>query len=175
MNSLIWNAERYHDPTAGAALQKIERDRMMEIKAGDVIKVNKTADRFYVVIGVTGAVYTCVLLWEAPNDHCVPVVCRGEMYANPEKIEWVNSYRQDVEFVRTLSETERAELRKAVNDVVGEFLERDDSAEEINRDALDLADEQAQELIRANARADIYKELYESLLRNYINPCMASA
>ena len=43
------NAERYYDPTAGAALTKIEREKRMDWKPGDIVTASRdTAEKKFI-------------------------------------------------------------------------------------------------------------------------------
>ena len=192
MSGFIRNAEQYYDPTAGAALKEWERSRKMQIKPGDVVRFTKQGatltDIPFAVLGVTGAVCTGVRLYDTRVPGSVPIVCGAQLYAQPDKLEWFNSLRADVEYARTMSETEYSTLRAAVADTLGlskpapvvvrmeetppetvdDIVPEDDEdgaeVAEINAEAIKRAEELAQEVIKERTRADIFEGLYHDLL-----------
>lgn len=181
-NDFIRNSEGYYDPTAGTAMMNVQREKNMDIKAGDVIKISRVGvydDRAFAVLAVTGQIFTMIRLQDSAYPKSVPVLCGSQMYAQPEKLEWTNGTRSDISYVRTMTEQEQTDVREAVLNLLDLYLydrepvvtvrtDGTGEAESINADALRLAEETAQELIREKARADTYKEMYEALLRQCV-------
>ncbi len=184
MNGFIRNAEKYYDPTAGAALSSVERWEKMNIKPGDVIRITKpgtaTVDASFAVMGVNGNIYTGVRLYDTEVNGSVPVICGAQLYAQCEKLEWFNAFKVDVSFARTMGEKEYNMMREAVSKAlcldepvpVYEMVQTETEgpgnpeyhAESINAEALQIAEDMTKDLIRARAEADIYRGLYEDLL-----------
>lgn len=187
------NAEQYYDPTAGAALKEWERSRKMQIKPGDVVRFSKVGvmaqDVPFAVLGVAGTVITGLRLYDTDRGGSVPIVCVGQLYAHPYQIEWFNKLKADVDYVRTMTESEYSALRAAVADVLGlskpapvvvrmeetppetvdDIAPEDDEdggteVAEINAEAIKRAEELAQEVIKERTRADIFEGLYHDLL-----------
>ena len=188
------NAEQYYDPTAGAALQEWERSRKMEIKPGDVLRVVKQGTTFpqevpFAVLGGAGAVVTGLRLYDTDKGGSVPIVCGVQLYAHPYQLEWFNSRKAEVSYVRTMTESEYSAMREAVADVLGlskpapvvvrmeetppetvdDIATEDDEdggteVAEINAEAIKRAEELAQECIKERTRADIFEGLYHDLL-----------
>lgn len=159
------NAERYYDPTAGAALVNVEKGERMDWKVGDVVTATRqgsTVENRFIILANDGYTFTgCVLLpKELPN--CVPVMCGTRMYANPYKINYISFSSNDITLVRVATYEELTAVQNSVRVAFG--FECDQADKDEDSDLADLAEAQAKELIEANARADIYKELYENLL-----------
>lgn len=186
------NSEGYYDPTAGAAIKAVEREKAMMVKANDIILITRNGKtRKLAVLAVTGAVATGCALYDSEMLGSVRIICGGEMFAHPEKVEFCFLNSVDIDFMRTMSDEEASALRREVARVIGVsqetgtaelmLIKGDELAEaETGTDsaalseALDLADEQAKELIRVKAQADTYKELYETLLSQIIQRGAAS-
>lgn len=165
MNSFE-NAERYPDPTAGKAIENVEREKKMEIKPGDVITFtrnmpNGSADVPFAVVAVNGTILTGVKLYDTELAQSVRILCRGEMFAQPEKLEWINYMRVDVYYVRTMSAEEFNALREGISNALSVSIPVDE--------VIDTAAEQAAELIKARAKAEVYEHLYTNLLEKYVN------
>ena len=194
MSVLYRNNEQYYDPTAGAALKEWERSRKMQIIAGDVVRFVRQGTTFpqevpLAVLGVVGAVITGLRLYDTDRGGSVPIVCGKQLYAYPYQIEWFNILKADVDYVRTMTESEYSALREAVADVLGfdkpapvvvrmeetppetvdDITTEDDEdggteVAEINAEAIKRAEELAQEVIKERTRADIFEGLYHDLL-----------
>lgn len=188
------NAEQYYDPTAGAALNEWERSRKMQIKPGDVVRFVRQGTTFqhevpFAVLAVSGTMVTGLRLYDTDWGGSVPIVCGGQLYAHPYQIEWFNKLKADVDYVRTMTESEYSALREAVADVLGldkpvpvvvrteethpetvdDIAPEDDEdsgteVAEINAEAIKRAEELAQEVIKERTRADIFEGLYHDLL-----------
>lgn len=180
MRDFFYNGERYHDPTAGVAMSAAEKERKMDVKAGEVITFTRANSAFedvpFAILGVTGPVLTGVRLFDTPVGDAVEIICRGKMYAQPEKLEWVNCLRADICFVRTMKAEEYAAIREAVARSLSldtpaqvEYVEpEDEDADDIHVEAIRIAEETAHAVIRERARAEVYKEMYETLLQKVI-------
>lgn len=106
----------------------------------------------------------CVLLAKEMAN-CVPVMCNVEMYANPYRLEHISFGTNDIKLIRVATDEELMAVKEAVRTALGfEYYHEEQEEEEEDSELADLAEAQAKELIEANARADIYKELYENLL-----------
>lgn len=188
------NAEQYYDPTAGAALKEWERSRKMQIKPGDVVRFVKQGLTFpqevpFSVLAVSGTMVTGLRLYDTDRGGSVPIVCGGQLYAHPYQIEWFNKLKADVDYVRTMTESEYSALREAVAvalgldkpapvvvrteetppETVDDIAPEDDEdcgteVEEINAEAIKRAEELAQDVIKERTRADIFEGLYHDLL-----------
>ena len=172
---LLRNHEGYYDPTAGTAIKAVEREIKMDIRAGDVITFTKpngvTENVPFAVMGVYGTVATGVRLFDCPTNNSIEITCRERMFAQPEKLEWLNLTRVDTGFVRVMTDDEYSNLREAVAGILGFDSPAPvvmETPAEITNEAIRLAEENAQELIRERAKAEIYKDLYESLMKNLI-------
>ena len=169
MASNFRNAEKYYDPTAGAALTNIEKGERMEYKVGDIISAVRQGsplEKRLIVLANDGYVLTGCILLAKEMANCVPVMCNVEMYANPYRLEHISFGTNDIKLIRVATDEELIAVKEAVRTALGfECSNEDDSDHEDDISELsDLAEAQAKELIEANARADIYKELYENLL-----------
>ena len=171
-SDFIRNAERYYDPTAAAALTNIEREKRMDWKPGDIVTVSRdTAEKKFIVLANDGYVLTGTVLLTREYDAFVPIICGGKMYANPYRLEYINPNNYDLSLVRVATDTELTALRAAIAKVLAlpevheaVLMEQPEPAASYTDDYIEMVENQAKELIEANARADIYKELYENLL-----------
>ena len=173
-SDFIRNAERYYDPTAAAALTKIEREKRMDWKPGDIVTASKdTAEKKFIVLANDGYVLTGTVLLTREYDSFVPIICGGKMYANPYRLEYLNMNNYDLSLVRVATDAEMDALRAAIAKVLllptpTEAAEEEEAEDHdsimVTAEEIDMMQNQAKELIEANARAEVYKELYENLL-----------
>lgn len=161
------NAERYYDPTAGAALVNVEKGERMDWNVGDIITATRQGspvEKKMLVLANDGYVLTGLVLLTREMANCVPVMCGTQMYANPYRLDHVSFGTNDIQLVRVATVEEMTAAQEAVRTALGFDCHEDQEDEEEDTELADLAEAQAKELIEANARADIYKELYENLL-----------
>lgn len=162
------NAEKYYDPTAGAALLTVEKGERMEYKVGDIISAVRQGsplEKRLIVLANDGYVLTGCILLAKEMESCIPVRCGGEMYVNPYRMEHISFGTNDIKLIRVATDEELVAVKEAVRTALGfEYYHEEQEEEEEDSELADLAEAQAKELIEANARADIYKELYENLL-----------
>ena len=169
MASNFRNAEKYYDPTAGAAITNIEKGERMNWNIGDIITATRQGnpvEKKLLVLANDGYVLTGMILLSREMSNCIPVMCGTQMYANPYRLDHVSLSTNDIQLNRTASDEELTAAQEAVKTALGFEYSNDDDAdhEDDISELSDLAEAQAKELIEANARADIYKELYENLL-----------
>lgn len=168
MASNFRNAEKYYDPTAGAALLTVEKGERMEYKVGDVISAVRQGsplEKRLIVLANDGYVLMGCILLAKEMANCVPVMCNVEMYANPYRLEHISFGTNDIKLIRAATDEELMAVKDAVRTALGfKYYHEEQEEEEDDSELADLAEAQAKELIEANARADIYKELYENLL-----------
>ena len=167
MASNFRNAERYYDPTAGAAITNIEKGERMEYKVGDIISAVRQGsplEKRLIVLANDGYVLTGCILLAKEMASCIPVLCGGEMYVNPYRMEHISFGTNDIKLIRVATDEELMAVKEAVRTALGFDYHEEQEEEEEDSELADLAEAQAKELIEANARADIYKELYENLL-----------
>ena len=173
-SDFIRNAERYYDPTAAAALTKIEREKRMDWKPGDIVTASRdTTEKKFVVLANDGYVLTGTTLLTREYDTFVPIVCGGKMYANPYRIEYLNMNYYDISLVRVATDAELDALRAAIAKVLllptpTEAAE-DEEAEDpdkimVTAEEIDMLQNQAKELIEARTEARIYRDLYERMM-----------
>lgn len=177
-NDFMRNAERYYDPTAGAALTNIERTERLDWKPGDIVTASRnTAEKKFIVLANDGFVLTGSVLLTREYDSCVPVVCGEKMYANPYRLEYLNPNNYDLSLVRTATDAELTALRSAIARVLSLTtpVEAADIAQgavllpklpesSFTDDYIEMVENQAKELIEAKTEARVYKGLYEQLL-----------
>lgn len=176
-SDFIRNAERYYDPTAGAALTKIKREKRMDWKPGDIVTASRgTAEKKFIVLANDGFVLTGSVLLTREYESCVPVVCGEQMYANPYRLEYLNPNNYDLSLVRVATDAELDALRAAIANILQiptltEEEDDDDDQEDESRGKITVSDEyfemvqnQAKELIEARTEANVYRDLYERLL-----------
>ena len=176
-SDFIRNAERYYDPTAAAALTKIEREKRMDWKPGDIITASRdTAEKKFIVLANDGYVLTGTVLLTREYDSFVPIVCGGKMYANPYRLEYLNMNTYDLSLVRVATDAEMDALRAAIANILQlpTLTEEEDDDEDQEDDSVgkitvsdeyfEMVQNQAKELIEAKTEARVYKGLYEQLL-----------
>ena len=163
------NAERYYDPTAGAALVNVEKGERMDWNVGDIITATRQGspvEKRLLVLANDGYVLTGLILLTREMANCIPVMCGTQMYANPYRLDHVSSSTNDIQLNRTASDEELTAAQGAVRKAFG--FENDHAEQEDDEDDSELADiaeAQAKELIEATTRAAVYQELYENLLK----------
>lgn len=176
-SDFIRNAERYYDPTAAAALTKIEREKRMDWKPGDIVTASRdTAEKKFIVLANDGYVLTGTVPLTREYDAFVPIICGGKMYANPYRLEYLNMNNYDLSLVRVATDAEMDALRAAIANILQlptltEEEDDDDDQEDESTGKITVSDEyfemvqnQAKELIEAKTEARVYKGLYEQLL-----------
>ena len=163
------NAERYYDPTAGAALLTVEKGERMEYKVGDVISAVRQGsplEKRLIVLANDGYVLMGCVLLAKEMANCVPVMCNVEMYANPYRLEHISFGTNDIKLIRVATDEELVAVKEAVRTALGfEYYHEEQEEEEEDSELADLAEAQAKELIEATTRAAVYQELYENLLK----------
>ena len=172
-SDFIRNAERYYDPTAAAALTKIEREKRMNWKPGDIVTASRdTAEKKFIVLANDGYVLTGTVLLTREYDAFVPIICGGKMYANPYRLEYLNMNNYDLSLVRVATDAELDALRAAIANILQiptpteAAEEEEDSTDSImvTAEEIDMMQNQAKELIEARTEAKVYRDLYERLL-----------
>lgn len=172
-SDFIRNAERYYDPKAAAALTKIEREKRMDWKPGDIVTASRdTAEKKFIVLANDGYVLTGTVLLTREYDAFVPIVCGGKMYANPYRLEYLNMNNYDLSLVRVATDAELDALRAAIANILQiptsteAAEEEEDSTDSImvTAEEIDMMQNQAKELIEARTEAKVYRDLYERLL-----------
>lgn len=125
MNDLLYNAEGYKDETAYKAILQAERgsENMSgyEINKGEIWEVegNGYGTKLVVVLCCYEKYAATVMLQDQePGSNAVPVKARDIMYADAGRLGWT-FYDKMVDFVRTLSAEEEAELRQAIVAALG--------------------------------------------------------
>lgn len=173
-DNLYRNAERYYDPTAGAALNKVEREKRMDWKPGDIVTASRdTAEKKFIVLANDGYVLTGTVLLTREYYSFVPIVCGGKMYANPYRLEYLNMNNYDLSLVRVATDAEMDALRAAIAKVLllptpteaaDEEEAEDHDSIMITAEEIDMMQNQAKELIEAQTEARVFRDLYEKLL-----------
>ena len=168
MASNFRNAEKYYDPTAGAALTNIEKGERMEYKVGDIISAVRQGsplEKRLIVLANDGYVLTGCILLAKEMASCIPVTCGGEMYVNPYRMEHISFGTNDIKLIRVATDEELTAVKEAVRTALGFDYHEEQEEEEEDSELADLAEAQAKELIEATTRAAVYQELYENLLK----------
>ena len=146
----------------------LKRGERMEYKVGDVISAVRQGsplEKRLIVLANDGYVLMGCVLLAKEMANCVPVMGNVEMYANPYRLEHISFGTNDIKLIRVASDEELMAVKEAVSSALGfDYHHEEQEEEEEDSELADLAEAQAKELIEANARADIYKELYENLL-----------
>jgi hypothetical protein len=172
-NELLRNASGYVDYTAYKAIKNYqEGEEKMEFKRGDICYYETHSGHFKVAL-VVSAEYRSdnyyqsiiVLTDEPKTEDSVPVVCKGMMYADCGMVSFAQADRLS-EYIRTASTYEMAQVDECMAKNLG--IERktvkvpkDNVA--VVESKLELA-EVSEELTKAQAEANIYKDLYKQLL-----------
>ena len=123
MASNFRNAEKYYDPTAGAALTNIEKGERMEYKVGDIISAVRQGsplEKRLIVLANDGYVLTGCILLAKEMESCIPVRCGGEMYVNPYRMEHISFGTNDIKLIRVATDEELM----AANEIVEKLYQK---------------------------------------------------
>ena len=118
-----------------------------------------------------GFILTGSVLLTREYESCVPVICGDKMFVNPYRIEYLRQGDYDMSLVRVATDDEMSAVHTAISKALSlpvihevALTPQPELAASDSDDYIEMVENQAKELIEANARADVYKELYENLL-----------
>ena len=186
------NASGYYDPTAYLAMSNYIREEkeqkkkmaMAKPNKGEIWEIQQTNGAYKTVIVLAAYDDVSVILQvsEKGSSNSIEVNCQGIRYTDPRKIHY-SFNDQFINFARELNQKEYDDIMDAVADALGldSGTSYDDSenvpevitgdltllnvpeCRESCNDSLDI--EAVKELERTKAERDIYKGLYEKLLK----------
>jgi len=175
MNDLLRNGSGYVDFTAFEAIKNIEKEKKAMFKRGEIFEY-EMRDRGDVKMALVVSAdfrandryINIIMLNENPvGEVTVPIVCRGQMYADCGMVSYAHTDRM-LDFVRKATDEEMAKIDAGIMECLG--LERRELPElkEIALMPMPEAKVDSEELATVRAEANIYKDLYEKLLEKMI-------
>ena len=167
-NELLRNGSGYVDPTAYAALIEVQKGEPMEMKTGELweVKNNKGWVNECIILADYGKLCTILQLVDEDNGfNDIQVNCRGIKYADSRKLQYCFE-SACTGFIRKLSEQEFDTIMKKVAASLGIKAQVVEVVKEIAAEALQIPDNL--ELERTKAQLEVYKGLYEDLLKGVL-------
>ena len=180
------NGSGYYDPTAYKAIKNYMKceEKRMELYSGDIFKnrLNNGSEKGFVIVSVHDKFSTVLMLSDNEN---LPfsIKCNGMKYTDPGMLQYV--YNDNfTEFVRAMTQPEIDELMKAVIDSLGyeapvkEVVKEVEVSKEaapapvefVRKGQFMIPETEAlkEDLTKAQAERDVYKNLYENLIGSMI-------
>ncbi len=158
------------DRTAYEAMRNIEMEEKRMSRAGEIWECefsNGTIGEM-IVLSDHGSLNTVITLQDEDNGYCdIHVNCKGRMHANSAKLQY--SYDKFLtNFIRKLTDEEYAEIMATVAESLGisqqviekEVVKEVEVVKEIPCDNIELE--------RTKAQLEVYKGMYEGLLKGLI-------
>lgn len=159
------------DYTAFRALQNIEREeKKMENKTGEIwgFETNNGIMREAIILKDHGQYSTVLPLFDTDNGSCdVTVNCRGQKFTSTGKMQYVFENRFTL-YIRTLTAEEFGEIMDKVAESLG--LQRKEVIKEVVKEVpkevkTTVIADNSEELARVQAQLEVYKTMYNDLLR----------
>lgn len=159
------------DYTAYKALQNIEREeRKMEDKTGEIwgFETNSGIMREAIILKDHGQYSTILPLFDTDNSSCdVTVNCRGQKHTNTGKLQYVFDNKL-MNYIRTLATEEFGEIMDKVAASLG--IQQKEIIKEVVKEVpkevkTTVIEDGGEELARAQAQLEVYKTMYNDLLR----------
>lgn len=170
------NASGYYDEPCYKAITAAPRP-------GEIWTHNQSGAYMLVVANVNGVCPT-LRLNEQQKDGCIPVTCRALMYTNPAFMGYVFETNL-AQYVKTVKEDEFKAVRQGLADMLGitsaedyynglkikdaAMLEEYQTREKLIAEYDELLDESFEKVSREADKAEIYKEMYMTLLDKVIS------
>lgn len=140
----------------------------MELYNGDIFRVMlKDGREREAVILSTHDNYSTILMLGDDDRQPYAINCNGTKYTNPGMVSYIfNDTIMD--FVRSMTNSEYNDLMKSVIDYLGYDMPVKEVVKEIKPEPV-VSDVQNIELTKAQAERDVYKNLYENLIKSMIS------
>lgn len=165
---LLRNGSGYVDPTAYAALTEVQKGENMDNKTGEIWEVtdNKGYVKECIIIADHGSCSTILRLFDEDNGYNdIQVNCRGIKYTDSRKLQYCFD-SACTGFIRKLSEQEFETIKTKVAASIGIKAQVVEVVKEVAEEALQIPDNL--ELERTKAQLEVYKGLYEDLLKGVL-------
>lgn len=163
---LLRNGSGYVGPTAYAALMEVQKGENMDKKTGEIWEVtnNNGFVRECIILADNGGCCTILPLIDEDNGHTdIQVNCRGIKYADSRKLQYTFD-NCCTDFVRKLNEQEFNTIMNKVAASLGIQQKVVEVVKEV--EALVVPDNL--ELAKVQAQLEVYKGLYEDLLKGVL-------
>lgn len=155
------------DSTAYEAIRNIEREGKRMSRAGEIWECEFTNGTIgeVLVLSEHGSLNTVIILMEEDNGYCdIHVNCKGRMHASSAKLQY--SYEKYLtKFIKKLTDEEFAEIMATIAESLGisqkEVIKEVEVVKEIPcNDNIELE--------RTKAQLEVYKGMYEKILKGLI-------
>lgn len=191
------NGSGYYDPTAYKAIKSIEGIKDIMFRKGEIFEIDINGEiKSALVVSSNERAYDrwlniIILIDERKGKDTVRIICKGQMYADCGRIQFMPSERLG-NFIKSITDDELNDLNDALAKSLGlnvcNHCDREDDSVEIERLSANLQDaykditsitEENEELrkklafkqdnysesaIKLGVERDLYKNLYEQLL-----------
>lgn len=169
------NGSGYVDPTAYAALMEVQKgERKMDNKTGELweITTKEGYNKECIIIADRGSYSTVLCLYDEPRRECdIKVNCRGMKYTSGGMPQYAFDSKI-TEFIRKLSDQEFEEIMDKVADALGmnRVVEVPILSKLLSQPVAVETEPiyTAVELERTKAQLEVYKGLYENLLKDVL-------
>lgn len=165
------NGSGYVDPTAYAALLEVQKgERKMDNKTGELWEIT-TKDGYNkecIIIADRGSYSTVLCLYDEPRRECdIKVNCMGMKYTSGGMLQYAFD-RNITEFIRKLSSHEFEDIMDKVADAIGmnRVVEVPVFPQPVAVETEPIYTDV--ELERTKAQLEVYKGLYENLLKDVL-------
>lgn len=172
-----YNSSRYYDPTAYMALNNVQKGENMDnLKIGEVweyMPQNRNETFYVLVLADDGNIVTFIRLIDSETDKTdIEIPCRGMMYASSRMIQYGFSTCFE-DYVKTVPETDFQDVMDKIAANLGIKLKVVEKVveKEIYTEPVEQISEVPSfdvELERTKAQLEVYKGLYESLMKQMI-------
>lgn len=173
---IIKNGSGYYDPTAYEAIKKTDKKgkkKMENFYQGDIVKCKQQngTEREYVILSVHDK-FSTVLMLGNDEKMSFSIKSNGLKYAEPGMLQYM--YNDNIIcFIRSLTDKELNSLMNAVIDSLGYDFGLDSAAAEttlepVVKEVFVENQQTVEELTKAKAERDVYKNLYENLINSMI-------
>jgi len=168
---LLRNGYGYVDPTAYKALLEVQKGEPMEMRTGEIWEVtsNNGWVKESIILADHGKVCTILQLIDEDNGHTdIQVNCRGIKFTDSRKLQYCFD-NACTGFIRKLSEQEFETIMKKVAASLGIKAQVVEVVKEVEivKETEVLPDNL--ELERTKAQLEVYKGLYEDLLKDVLH------
>lgn len=171
------NGSGYVDTTAFKAIRNYlkREEKNMELYSGDIFKgrMNSGGERIFVILSVHDRYSTVLMLCDNENLP-IAISCAGMKYTDPGQIQYIFNDNL-IDFIRSMTKPEFDDLMQAVVDSLGYEAPVKEVVKEVTPEFIPPASDDTpfdnalcEELTKVKAERDVYKSLYENLIRSMI-------
>lgn len=169
MTDIRRNNSGYYDPTAFEAIKNVIKNERktskMKMKKGEIWEVQAGSGQFknVVILNANNDLAQVIPINGHGNEYCIEINCQGISFADPRKIQHIFSDKF-VNYIRTLKDDEYNIIMDAVAEILGIKTSYEEAVEPLHLLPETLENDNSEELIKAKAERDVFKNLYEKLL-----------